>query len=160
MNLRSIKSWLIRKKIQDQQKRINSKIKTMKPVILARGEIEIPNEYIKTSSQISTIVDEILSEYTSKLTDIKKSNAPGKTISRGALNQSLELKRNHVIQKINETLEFESTPQVASEIIQKLESHPEIESITQLSLKKIGSDKIKVALVIEAWSTDKKSRKR
>lgn len=118
-----------------------------KNAVMIFGPLQLPNKKSEGSLTLIQGVQQILADrgitndtfYQSQSAIIKASVLPGMA------------RAGEKIERIKGELDFQSKPAVAIAIIADMERSPDIESISNLKIDKIGNGQVRTRMTIEAW---------
>ena len=101
----------------------------------------------KSGSALNSAVNDLLRDY--RLSNDSFTLSTPRPLPRGTLTEFAA--GDDRVEAITGDLRFESSPADAAAIIARLESHPDVESITSVLMRRLERDKVEVQLTIESW---------
>lgn len=128
-------------RLQDEFLNLSSAIKTT-------GPVEPPASAQEASNALTRTVTGVLEQYGVQLRADTFNTSSGGSLPTDALGGAIDER----IDLVTGTLEFEASPEIATTIVRELETSPDIESINELRLTRLGSGQVKVRIELEAWA--------
>ena len=116
-----------------------------------------PDDEEEAEIALNAVVNEVLARHTVSR-DSFSYRGPAK-LKRGTLGEILQPGEH--VESISGNLRFDAAPEDAIAIIAELESHPDIEAVSDVRIaKQSGSRKVTVDLTVASWIVSRESRSR
>ncbi len=122
---------------------------SMKDTIRGLGPVHVPASEQAATTALNDVVNNLLKEYRNSITNQQFNRAAGDRLRKGSLHGIIGAQQ--VGKKLTGELEFDAPPEIATAILAKLESSPDIESVTEVRFTKLGGREVGVKLKLEAW---------
>lgn len=115
-------------------------------LIRAFGEVRIP-DVNKSGADLGRAINDLLKEH--RLSNDSFTLGAPRPLPRDTLSQIATGDRRAKF--INGELRFESSLQTAATVIRQLESHPDIEAVSSVLLRRVDRHKVEVQITVESW---------
>ena len=143
------------KDVRDASK-LGRDLRALRNTIASCGPVELPGSAEDGTEALNRTVTEVLKNY--QPSNVNWRSGPDQKLPRSVLDD-LTPGRSRIA-TIKGDLDFEAPWAEASAIIADLESNPQIELISSLSMTKTSGRKLKVRLALESWVLPSKEDRR
>lgn len=137
---------------------IQSRMDDLEDAIVAIGPVELPRRDAAGREALNRAIGEVIGNDEYGITDDEFSLGSGNKIPRSLSTGLLPSGRD--VSRLTGELEFTASPEDAIAIIADLESRPEIDAISEVSMKKESNRKVGVTLTMETWIEAPEKRRR
>lgn len=128
---------------------LEDRFQSMDDAIVSLGPVDVPGDEKQAADALNRIVNELIDEYRNDISKENFQRLAGDRLRKGSLAGIIGA--GDVGRKLAGELEFVSSPETAIAILSKLESSPEVESVTEVRVTKTGNRKVNVKFKIESW---------
>jgi hypothetical protein len=123
-----------------------SEIRRNRRVIQQHGMVQPPKRNEDAATALTGAINEILSEF--RVNDDSFEMGGGDVPSNAGRGY---VDSGYKISAIGGSLSFESSPEIAMQIVAALENHPDIEAVTQVRMTRQSRGVVKVSIEMSAW---------
>lgn len=142
-------------------RQLEKKASSVGATIITLGEVAVPPNESEAREALTRTIDKILDEFRSRITGEDFSQGQVTLLPANTLQQVIESDERAA--QVTFNFQFEAPPEVASEIITRLEASPNVTSIRSVHITRIGGSRsqkqVKVNLELQTWIiTQRRSR--